>query len=75
MLLKCFLCLIRKLSLRSKKKQPEIPITLPTLNYPVTLFQILKQIYANFYLIMQIYVNFYLIMQIYAIFFLIMLIY
>ena len=49
------------------KKKPEIPITLPTLNYPATLFHIFifMPIYANFNLIMQIYANFFLIMQIY----------
>ena len=48
------------------KKKPEIPITLLTLNYPATLFQIFifMQIYANLYLIMLIYANFDLIMQI-----------
>ena len=47
-------------SIRPKKKQPEIPITLPTLNYPATLFHIFifMQIYAHFYLIMLIYANF-----------------
>ena len=46
-------------AIRPKKKQPEIPITLPTLNYPATLFHIFMQIYANFCLIMLIYANFY----------------
>ena len=41
------------------KKKPEIPITLPTLNFPATLFHIFMQIYANFYLIMLIYAHFY----------------
>ena len=51
----------RQEMLRPKKKKPEIPITLPTLNYPANLFHILifMQIYANFYLIMLIYANFY----------------
>ena len=62
-------------SFRPNKKNPEIPITLPTLNHPATLFNIFMQIYANFYWIMLIYANFYLIMLIYAIFFLIMQIY
>ena len=73
--------------LRPNKKKPEIPITLPTLNYPATLFYIfifiqiyvnfdkIMLIYANFYSIMLIYTNFYLSMLIYAIFFLIMQIY
>ena len=41
------------------KKKPEIPITLPTLNYPATLFRvfIFMQIYVNFDLIMLIYAN------------------
>ena len=53
--------------MRPNKKKPEIPITLPTLNYPATLLQIFifMQIYANFDLIMIIYANFFLIMQIY----------
>ena len=53
--------IILMISLRPKKKQPEIPITLPTINYPATLFHIFifMQIYANFYLIMLIYANFY----------------
>ena len=52
---------------RPNKKKPEIPITLPTLNYPATLFHIFifMQIYAIFYLIMQIYANLFLIMKIY----------
>ena len=43
------------------KKKPEIPITLPTLNYPATLFHIFifMQVYANFNLNMLIYANFY----------------
>ena len=52
---------------RPNKKKPEIPITLPTLNYPATLFHIFifMQIYAYFYLIMLIYAIFFVIMQIY----------
>ena len=52
----CHVCM----SVRPNKKKPEIPITLPTLNYPATLFHIFifMQIYANVYLIMQIYANF-----------------
>ena len=61
---------VTRRSSKVEQKKPEIPITLPTLNYPATLFHIFifMQIYANFYLIMQIYVNFYFIMLIYAIF-------
>ena len=54
--------------LRPNKKKPEIPITLPTLNYLATLFHIFifMQIYAIFYLIMLIFAHFNLIMLIYA---------
>ena len=42
------------------KKNPEILITLPTINYPATLFHIFifMKNYANFFLIMPIYENF-----------------
>ena len=59
---------LKTVKLGLTKKKPYIPITLPTLNYPATLFHIFifMQIYANFYLIMLIYANFYFIMLIYA---------
>ena len=48
------------ITIRPNKKKPEIPITLPTINYPVTPFHIFicMQIYANFYLNILIYAHF-----------------